>query len=366
MATSVAVIGTGLMGGSLAMALQRHPDVGGVTVYDSSPSVREKASELPGCVVAGDIHSAVDGADIVFIATPAGSVVDVFTSISGSTKAGAIVSDLASAKSRITSAIDSLESSRASFVGGHPMTGSEQSGIEAARPELYEDCYYILTPTDGTDPSALEALHRFLTKLGARVITLDPESHDRAMAAVSHVPHLVAQLLMDMASRERERTKSVFKLAAGGFRDMTRIAASDTGLWIDICEENSDFIAARLRELSSDMSDLADAVESGDSAVLSEKFERARRERLELSTRGPRDPGDMFELRIAVPDEPGVISRITTAAGAAGVNIEDIGLVHPLEGEQGILTLRVKGEEQAGLAAGAADSLGYRASIRGV
>jgi prephenate dehydrogenase len=246
------------------------------------------------------------------------------------------------------------------------MTGSEQSGIESARQELFEDCYYILTPTDETDPGSLERLHRFLTNLGARVNTLDPQSHDRAMAAVSHVPHLVAQLLMDMAAREREHTKSVFKLAAGGFRDMTRIAASDTRLWLDICEENSEFIAARLRELMADISGLVDAVESGDSGELAERFERARLERLELSTRGSRDPGEMFELRIAVPDEPGVISRITTATGAVGVNIEDIGLVHPLEGEKGILTLRVKGEEQARLASEAALSLGFKAGIRGV
>lgn len=362
----MAVLGAGLMGGSLAMALGRHPEVDVITVYDVSAQVREKAREILSCKVAGSPESAVRDADMVFIATPAGSVVDVFQSVQSSMKKSAIASDLASVKSRITSRIDALKPDGVTYVGGHPMTGSEQSGIEAARPDLFSDCYYILTPTDETDPSSLETLHRFLTKMGSRVITIDPESHDRAMAAVSHVPHLVAQLLMDMASREREHTKSLFKLAAGGFRDMTRIAASDPKLWLDVCQENSGYIAARLRELSVDVERLASAVESGDSRELATRFERARRERLELSRRGARDPGQMFEVRMAVPDEPGIISRITTATGAVGVNIEDIGIVHPLEGETGILTLRVKGEKQARLAADAASSLGFKASVRGV
>ena len=275
----------------------------------------------------------------------------------------AVVSDLGSSKLTVTAGIESALPPGVSYVGGHPMTGSEQSGVQWARPDLYRQAYYILTPTERTDADAFRRLHGLLTDIGARVISIDPESHDRAMATVSHVPHLLSLLLMEMASSQREEMKNLFTVAAGGFRDMTRVAASSPDVWIDICMENSDFIIERMRDYDSRLGELMGALERGDRGDLRRLFESARRARVELSVKSGRELEEMFDVSLPVPDEPGVISRISTAVGALGVNIEDIAIVHPLEGETGIMTLRILGRERARETAQRLEELGYRASF---
>jgi len=192
---------------------------------------------------------------------------------------------------------------------------------------------------------------------------MDPESHDRAMATVSHVPHLLSLLLMEMAARERERMKSIYSVAAGGFRDMTRIAASNPDVWLDIVTENRAFIIEKLGDYQQSLQGLKEALARGDTEALREIFVDARAAREELSLKAGAEITEMFAVSLPVPDEPGVISRITTAVGGLGVNIEDIGIVHPLEGETGILTLNVLGEDRAAEAAAHLESLGYRASL---
>ena len=360
----VTIIGTGLMGGSLAMALKANPKVGFVAGYDSSTVVREKARELEiADVVADTATGAVDGADLIFIAIPTGSIVEAFEAVKGYLANGAIVSDLGSAKLTVTSAIEDALPADIYYVGGHPMTGSEQSGVEWARPDLYRGAYYILTPTQRTDAEAFRRLHGVLTDIGSRVISIDPESHDRAMATISHVPHLISLLLMEMANKQRERMKNLFTVAAGGFRDMTRIAASSPDVWLDICMENREFIVERLRDYGARVDELVGMLESQDRDRLKGLFEDAKRSRAELSVKSGQELEELFDVSLAVPDEPGVISNISTAVGAIGVNIEDIGIVHPLEGETGIMTLKILGKEQAREVAERLSSLGYRASL---
>ncbi len=359
-----AIIGTGLMGGSLSMALVESSKVRSVAGYDSSEETREKALAMR---VADEVSStaseAVNGADLVFIATPTSSIVDTFVELSGSLRDGAVVSDLGSAKMTVTAGVEAALPGGVSYVGGHPMTGSEQSGVQYARPDLYRQAYYILTPTARTDAEAFSKLHAVLTDIGARVISIDPESHDRAMATVSHVPHLLSLLLMDMASGQKEQMENLYTVSAGGFRDMTRIAASSPEVWIDICMENNDFIIERLKDYDARMRDLTEMLESGDREGLRRLFEGARRARAELSVKSGQELEELFDVSLPVPDEPGVISRISTAVGSLGVNIEDLGIVHPLEGETGIMTLRILGKEKARQAAEKLQELGYRASF---
>lgn len=244
------------------------------------------------------------------------------------------------------------------------MTGSEQSGVGSARPDLYRDASYVLTPTGNTDQDSLERLSALLKGLGARVITMDPWFHDEAIATISHVPHLLSLTLMGMAEEHHVRMGNLYSLAAGGFRDMTRVAASSPEMWTDICIENRERIIERLADYRSRLVGLQEILESGDGEMLTELFREARRARNELSRKSGQELEDLYDVTLPVPDEPGVISRISTAVGEMGINIEDVSIAHPLEGETGILTLKILGHEQAGKVAVGLASLGYRASFR--
>lgn len=361
----VAVIGLGLMGGSLALALKKSRKTGLVTGYDTSEEVSREARKLGVADhVAGSAIEAASGAGLLFLATPTGSIPGCFMEVRDVLAPRAIVTDTGSAKMKVTAAIESSLPPGIRYVGGHPMTGSEQSGVQWARPDLYRQAFYILTPTGRTDAEAFQLLHGLLTDIGARVISMDPESHDRAMATVSHVPHLLSLLLMEMAESQRAQMKNLFAIAAGGFRDMTRIAASSPDIWLDICMENTDFIIERLREYEARIGDMVCLLENRDSSGLMELFEAARRSRAELSLKSGQELDEMYDVSVAVPDEPGVISTVSTAVGALGVNIEDMGIVHPLESETGIMTLKIMGRRQALGVTGRLEELGYRASFR--
>ncbi len=362
--SKAAVMGTGLMGGSLALALKASRLVAVVAGYDSSDATRKKARQL---VIADEIvdtpEEAVAEADLLFLAMPTSSIVEAFNQVSGGLRPGTLVSDLGSAKLGITKAIEATLPSGIQYVGGHPMTGSEQSGVEYARVDLYRGAYYILTPTERTEAGAFQRLHALLTDIGSRVISIDPESHDQAMATVSHVPHLLSLLLMELASRQQKQMKNLFTIAAGGFRDMTRIAASSPDIWTDICIENRGFIVERLREYAKQMDELIALLEDGDRAKLKGLFEDASHARSELSIKSGRELKELYDVSLPVPDQPGVISKISTAVGALGVNIEDMTIVHPLEGETGIMTLKILGKNNAEEVAERLSSLGYRSSF---
>lgn len=360
----VAVIGTGLMGGSLALALRKAHSVESVAAYDISDDTRDKAREMQiADFVADSPEEAVGGCDLAFIATPIGAMIEALQAGRGSLEDGTVVSDLGSAKLGITERMQEVVPDGVHYVGGHPMTGSELSGIEFAREDLYRDCYYILTPTESTDPDSFSRLHALLSDIGARVLSMDPRSHDMAMAVVSHVPHLLSLLLMDQTRRKRRSMRNLYTIAAGGFRDMTRIAASNPDIWIDICLENNRFIIDELLSYGVAMTELVDALESQDRARLTELFNQARQARSELSVKEGLEVRELFQVSMPVPDEPGVISRVSTAVGNLGTNIEDIEIVHPLEGDTGILTLKVLGETKAREVRSELESMGYRASV---
>ena len=364
MFNKVAIIGTGLMGGSLAMALKECGEVAEVSVFDADSQTRKAARKLGiADTYAHDPAEAARGCDLLVLATPIGQMIGALDKALPAIEPPAILTDLASAKIGIMRSIRDTIPTGVRYVGGHPMTGSEQSGVHFARADLFRDRYYILTPDELTDTDAFQRLHSLLTRIGARVISMDPESHDRAMATVSHVPHLLSLLLMEMAAREQERMKNIYTVAAGGFRDMTRIAASNPGMWLDIIAENRVLVIERLKDYSAAVDRLIDMLEKDDQAALETLFVQASEARRELTRKSGAEISELYAISLPVPDEPGVISRITMAVGSLGVNIEDISIAHPLEGETGIMTLSVLGEEAAREAATHLESAGYRVSM---
>jgi prephenate dehydrogenase len=335
---AVALIGTGLIGGSIGLALRR--DGVHVRGFDRDPVRAARAAEL-GAVdeLAGTLRDVVAGADLVVVAVPVGHVAEV---VIEALDAGALlVTDVGSVKAPV---VDAVERDRpglaARFVGGHPMAGSEQEGLDGAGPDLFTGATWVLTPTERTDPHAFTQVRSWVAGFGAEAIAVAPQLHDALVAVVSHVPQLAASTLMNVATAGNDEHAVLLRLAAGGFRDMTRIASSHPAIWPDICLANRDAIVAALDDYLAELGRVRAIVAGGERDALLQVLEQARVARRNLPVGIPADE-TMFELRIPVPDREGVIAEVATLAARLGVNIADLEIAHSLEGRQGVLVLVV-------------------------
>ena len=211
------------------------------------------------------------------------------------------------------------------------MAGSERSGVAAADAELFKGAYYVLTPADDADADAYQRLHRLVMSIGARVISLDAEAHDEAVAAISHVPHVAASALTNLAAQRAAGGSDVLRLAAGGFKDMTRIAAGSPDLWTGICMDNETAVVRGLDELGSQLSEFALLMRAHDRAGVRAWLARAADVRRSLPARWVPASERLRELTVPMTDRPGAVSAITQAAARSGCNIEDIGIDHVTE-----------------------------------
>jgi prephenate dehydrogenase len=352
----VALVGTGLIGGSVGLALRRH----GIDVTGFERDAERLARAVERGAIdrgANDAARAFDGVDLAVIALP----VSLIAAAAGrALEAGVpVVTDVGSVKTPIVRAIERDHPEFASrFVGGHPMAGSEQEGVDGADAELFSGATWVLTPTPRTDPDAFTAVRDFVDLLGAEVVAVPPTRHDELVAMVSHVPHLAATTLMQTAAGAGGEQAPLLRLAAGGFRDMTRIAAGHPAIWPDICVENGDAIVESLDRYVRELHRVRDLVVTQDRAGLLMFFEGARSSRRSLPASASLE-GPLVELRIPVPDRPGVIAEVTTLAGRQGVNIADLEIAHSAEGERGVMVL-VVAETGADAFVTALEGLGYR------
>ena len=354
----IALVGTGLIGGSIGLALRQLPDVGEVIAYDFDPLSRDRAVARGAATrAAGTVADASSDADLVFIAAPVGAIAELAREVFASAKPGVVVTDVGSTKSRLVIEIEKSTPDGATFIGGHPMAGTEEEGIEAADASILAGCWWILTPSTRVDPAAYQTLHALLGRIGARVMALDAEQHDDLMAIVSHLPHLTATTLMNLAAERGRDHAGLLSLAAGGFRDVTRVAASNPEIWLDICEENRDAIASVLDQFASRIGELSDLVRAGARDDLRERFLAARNARRNLP--GKSSSGEVVELHILVPDRPGVLAEVTTTVGNLGVNIEDLQITHDEESGRGTLRLTISGRDAAERIRGSLADLGY-------
>ncbi len=361
---TLAIVGLGLMGGSLGLAALERGLAERVVGFDLDPATVKRALEL-GAITHGasTLRSAVAEADLVVLATPVGSIGDVFAEAADSMRAGCVVTDVGSTKAGVVEAVTRRAPESVNFIGGHPMAGSEKEGIDAAFPGLYDGCLWILTPNEATSHEAYGTLMRFLTALGARVLSLDPARHDEALALTSHLPQLLSSTLMGFASDVAKTGEGLPLLTAGGFRDMTRIAGSSPDLWVGIVQENQPALAALLRRFLETLTEAADALENRDWYRLRAMLAEAQRARHDLPGKPGLQPYDLAEVLIPVPDRPGVLAEVTTTVGEAGVNIEDLNILHSAEGGRGVIHLAVNGTDNARLAAEALQKKGYEAGI---
>ncbi len=331
------LIGTGLIGASIASALRQRGWL--VTGRDADPFVAAAALASDAIDRLGVDHDA----DLVIVAVPPGAVVEaVLEALDAHPRAA--VTDVASVKATITDAVPDPR-----FVGGHPMAGSEQDGVAGADPSMFAGAVWVLTPSDRTDPDAFALVHGMATSLGADVVSLSATEHDLMVAMVSHVPHLTAATLMSLASRRSENHTALLRLAAGGFRDMTRIASGSPAIWPDICNDNSTAICDVLDDLINELRTVREMVAAEDREALLHRLEQARAARTNLPLRAV-GSADLVEMRIAIADTPGQISLVTTTATELGANILDIEIAHSAEGGRGVLVLVVEDQSAQRLA----------------
>jgi prephenate dehydrogenase len=336
------VVGLGLIGSSVALALQATGWQ--VTGEDLDPDATRAALEAK---VIGDRAMGEDHV-LVVIATPAGAVVSVARDfLERFKRAELIVTDVAGVKSSIVAGV-----SDARFLGGHPMAGSEQRGLKGARLDLFSGCTWVLTPTPLTSPATYSTLHGYLRDVGASVVAIDANDHDRLVALASHVPHLLAGALMNEATKAAEQDPVLLQLAAGGFRDMTRIAAGDPAIWPDVLFENREAIDQTLVALEDRLEALRGALATNGRSTIEDSLYEASVARRQLPGRAL-SSDNLAYLRIVVSDRPGVLATVTKAASDLQVNIYDIEIAHGIEGVGGTLLLAV----DAALSQTLADSL---------
>jgi len=350
----VAVLGLGLIGGSIGLAARGRADAE-VCGYDPDERVRAKALELGAIdTQAADVAGAVAGADVVFAAAPVGALAETVRLALAGAGPDCVVSDVGSTKRFLTDV-----SCDERFVGGHPLAGAETAGVEHAREDLFDGATWYLTPAKGSTAGVLyERLHRLLSRFGARPTAIDADTHDRLMACVSHLPHVLANLLVaqtaSLLGEESQRLPAV----GPSFRDATRVAGANSAIWTDIYMSNRDALIAGIDELAGRLHDVRAWLAAEDAPAVRAWNERARAER-ELLLGAGLAGGPVHELRVSVPNRPGVIAEIALALGGAGVNIVDMVLSPSQDNRQGVVALWIAGDEHAGRARGLIADLGF-------
>jgi len=300
----IALIGIGLIGSSIARVVRREGLAGHIAIATRSPATLARAGELGlGDSYTTDPAEAAAGADLVIVSVPVGSSGEVAAAIAGALKPGAILTDVGSTKSSVIAQMAPHVPAGVHFIPGHPLAGTEKSGPDAGFAELFSNRWCILTPLPGTDPVAIEKLSEFWKACGSNIDTMDPQHHDLVLAMVSHLPHIIAYNIVGTADDLETVTETeVIKYSASGFRDFTRLAASDPTMWRDVCLHNRDAILEMLSRFSEDLASLQRAIRWGDGDKLFELFTRTRAVRRSIIDAGQEiDAPDFGRQAAAVP-----------------------------------------------------------------
>ena len=349
---SIAVVGLGLIGASLASAIKKafsDAYVYGVDVDSRACVVAKERSwvDESSKPESDDFKRFInDRADLVIIATPI-SAVDDYLGMLAELGYEGVVTDTVSTKSHILDAAASMLPNPASFIPGHPMTGSENNGIDGARSDLFEGANWILCPDGDTIPEQFQKLHELICGLNARVVSIPREDHDRAVAIVSHVPHMVAASLMQLACNHTDENQTLMRLAAGGFKDTTRVAAGSPKLWCGIAFDNADALSAGLAEMGDIISSFQSALDAGDREAFTHLLEQSADARRSLPSAWIPSSEKLLEVRIPMVDRTGIIAEVATIASSAGCNIQSIEIDHISEGNA-VLSLILTDEGDVG------------------
>ena len=339
MTRNVLVIGLGLIGGSVALALQKAPQTK-IYGYDALPQTRELAKTLKVVhEIVEDPKEVADKMDFIIFGTPVSATLKWMEQLKDWVlKKDVIVSDTGSTKALIMKKAEELKEMGITFIGGHPMAGSHKSGVTAAKPYLFENAYYMLTPFDDELAKNIEKLDNILKYTLGKLVKVDATEHDHMTAVVSHFPHIVAASLVHQLQLENAQLPMTRSLAAGGFRDITRIASSNPILWRDITIQNRDELIAQLHQWMAEMERVKSLLEDGNVDMIEQYFAVAKEVRDKL----PTSSGALFvpyDLYVDIPDYPGVISEVTGYLAEDNISITNIRIVETREDVFGILVI---------------------------
>jgi prephenate dehydrogenase len=355
------IIGTGLIGASVGLAAKR-AGVERVTGYDFDETAAETANDR-GAIderSLGTDELLAHGVDLVVVAVPVLALQSTLRDLL-ERDADCAVTDVGSTKGTLAAALQDPR-----FVGGHPVTGSEAHGPEHATADLFDGATWFLTPATHTDPRRYRLVHGFVSALGATPVAIDPDAHDRLVSITSHLPHALANVLVNQAGAGRIEGHDPLAAAGGSLRDMTRVAGANPRIWVDIFLENAGPLQESLAEHRRRIEQLEAALSARDAGFLGRWIGEASGNRRRMLGGAYPDAGDLHQLRVHVPDRPGVLAGITQALGAERINIEDFELHHVSPDRGGTLTLLVGGEEQARRAATLLEAQGYGVVVSAV
>ncbi len=349
----IAVVGVGLIGGSVARAARERLG-SSVSGFDADANALARGLNL-GVIdrAAESVEDAVSGADAVFVAVPIGALVPAIDAALRYASPDCVVTDVGSTKRAVVAAIDDPR-----FVGGHPLAGAETSGVEHARADLFEDATWYLTPTTETSGVLYERLHRLLYGFGARPCAIDAQTHDRILASVSHLPHVLANVLVASAAGALGEEGERLPATGPSFRDATRVAGAPSDIWTDIYLSNRDALSAEIDATIERLASVREALRDADPERLTAWNESAAGQRRRLQEAGMA-AAPLIELRAAVPNRPGVIAELALELGRAGVNIADMALYPAPDMSEGVVALWVGGEEDAARALDLVGKLGF-------
>jgi prephenate dehydrogenase len=353
----LAIVGTGLMGASVGMAAKR-AGVDHVAGYDGDPAALSIAVEREAVDQAAEtMEAAVAEADLVVVAVPVTQLSSQVRAVLDAAPDSATVTDLGSTKQWSLGLADR-------FVGGHPVCGREAHGPAHASADLFDGATWFLTPGAATDPDRYRLVHGFVVSLGATPVAIDPQAHDRLLALTSHLPHALANVLVNQAGAGRIEGHDPLAAAGGSLHDMTRVAGANPRIWVDIFLENAGALGDALAEHRRRVEQLEQALSARDAGSLARWIaEASGNRRRMLAEAYPGDPGALQQVIVHVPDRPGVLAGITQALGAERINIEDFELRHFSPERGGTLTILVSGEDEAGRAASLLEAQGYGVSV---
>jgi prephenate dehydrogenase len=358
----LAVIGVGMMGGSLALAARERARVDEVVGFDTDGTALEIALDQ-GVIteVAASASEAAAYADLAVVSTPVRSIPALVEECAAAEPRPRLISDMGSTKSAITRSLSPL--ARSLFIGGHPICGAADSGVRYARADLFEGATYFLCTTGAAFPKLYEMLQRFVLDIGGRPAHIDAAAHDRIMAVVSHLPHVVANILMEHAGGFQAGGKRALHCVGSSFKDLTRVAGANPPMWRDIFLENKEALAESLSFLQQELDGFSSRLETGDESSIAEAIQKAASYREELLEYEDITPQTLYKVTARIPDQPGVLSQVMTALGDAHINVEDLTLHHVSRSVGGDLVLFIAGREVAETAGVLLGDLGFPTAV---
>jgi len=360
---TVAVIGLGLMGGSLAASLSRAGIK--VTGWDENPQSMAEAVKLGAIAeLSPDLDAAVRQAEVIFLATPVELIAPVMAKCLPLTSPGTVFTDLGSIKELVINEVKKLLPPTHFFLPGHPMTGAEQHGISAADPFLFQNAAYLLIEDEDTNPKVLAKVASIVKLTGAHLLTLSAKEHDRIVGMVSHLPHLIASVLARTAGDAEEEYPGTLNLAAGGFRDTTRIALGDPKLWEGIILGNCFWVKRALEDFQVELTTLIEILNRNESNALRDYLGRAREIRVQLPTKNKGFLTLLYEMVVTIEDKPGTINNVLQYLAAENLNIKDIEILRVREGDGGTLRLALENSIDVEKAVQLLEAKGFKARKR--